>query len=779
MNILILTTIFPPKYSGALIQMVTLAKELRQKGYNIEFVADNYNEKTTDDSFEGFAVHRFCTYFELTTSRTNKLQEFIYAVKVLVFILKNPKYQAIFSLSMGGVISLIFPILKMLNKKIILRLSLVNADDPLTMKRRKLGFLFYPAICCVDKIIAISSKLFDLTKEAGIDPKRIELIPNGVDTAKFYKLSGHDKNELKESMGYGQYSHIFLAVGQVEERKGYEFMVRAWKFINEACPDSILLIIGPGNNNENVYYQKIKKIIDENLIKNIEFLGYKEELNKFMKISDCVLHSAFFEGLPNILIEARVAEIPIVCRYIEGVTSDIITNLNIGRQCMTESPEDFAGEVIKLIKEDNGRSATIKDEDERVNKFDIREVANQYINIIESLFQEEKKLNVLIVTSLFPPKYSGAVIQIIYVAKQLRKMGVDVEFITDNGNERTEEAAYEGFRIYKLKTYLRNKFCNKMADLIYVFRVLCHVVLRRKYGVILVISVDGLVSLLFPFLRLFGKKTILQLSLIGADDPLTMKRRKLGFLFYPSMRCIDKIIALSSKLFELSLEAGIDAKRMELIPNGVDTSRFYKMPDSDKMELKKNLGYSQYSHIFLAVGQVEERKRYEFMIKAWESINASFSDSVLLIIGPGSNIENIYFHRLNKIIEENSIRNIQFLGFKNNVYDFLRIADCVLHCAHFEGLPNILVEACVSRVPIVCRHIEGVTSDIIIDRNIGRQCMTESSEDFAREAIELIKEEKEQKIVNKKEEDIIKNFDIKEVANRYIGLFETLTRKEK
>jgi glycosyltransferase involved in cell wall biosynthesis len=378
------------------------------------------------------------------------------------------------------------------------------------------------------------------------------------------------------------------------------------------------------------------------------------------------------------------------------------------------------------------------------------------------------------VTKVFPPRYAGATIQAVYLAQELRRQGVGCDFVTDNHNEKTVLHHHDGLPIYKLRTFIDCLRFSKIREIIYFLRVFLFVLKRKnEYSVIFIHSVSGLDCFLFPLLKLIRQKTILELTLVASDDPLTLKKRKLGFLFYPAIRQCDKVVAISTRLKEMSLEAGLNESRVTLIPVGVDISKFRSVSLQEKKVLKEKLGYSKHSHVFLAAGQVEERKGYHFMLQAWAEIVERFPDAALLIAGPKNEPAYPYFLKLANYIQEHHLDSVQFLGFVENVNEYMKIADCLIHCATSEGLPNILLEAGSSGIPIVCRKIPGVTSDIIFSSNIGRECETESAEEFASHVAAILSERDKAK--SQGEIEILrKRFDIKQVARQYVELFESV-----
>ena len=386
------------------------------------------------------------------------------------------------------------------------------------------------------------------------------------------------------------------------------------------------------------------------------------------------------------------------------------------------------------------------------------------------LKDKEPRSQVLMVTRAFPPLYSGAAIQSIHLAKALRRRGVESVFITDNGTGRTMNDSYDGFPVSRVQTWIKARpgEWSSLGELIFTFKVFCFVLKRRSFHTIHFHGIGGLQSLILPFLRLIERRVVIELTLVGSDDPITLSRRKLGFLFLPAIKTADVIVPISSKLEELCFAAAIRRERIVKIPVGVDVETFRPLQLEDRRHQREKLGLQTDGKIFISIGRLEERKNQLFILKAWKEIRKSVPDSLLVFLGPGNEPDNSYFVTLQQEIRDSDESEILFRGMVSNTAEYMQVADCLLHAALNEGLPNVLVEARSVGLPIVCRKIEGVTSDVVTDHSIGMECMEDDAGSFARSAVQIVS----QAALDFSDNSSRKNpFAISEVAGRYIEIY--------
>lgn len=163
-----------------------------------------------------------------------------------------------------------------------------------------------------DRIIAVS----EFTKKEIIDyfkinPEKIVVVYNGVDTEKFKGGISHQKSfEIREK--YNLPENFFLHVGTLQPRKNLERLVEAYyEYGKQKDSESHLVLAGAKwHKFEGVF----KKIRDFGLEGEVHFIGYVEEKDKpyLYKLARALVFPSFYEGFGIPPLEAMATGIPVL-----------------------------------------------------------------------------------------------------------------------------------------------------------------------------------------------------------------------------------------------------------------------------------------------------------------------------------------------------------------------------------------------------------------------------------------------------------------------------------
>ena len=105
--------------------------------------------------------------------------------------------------------------------------------------------------------------------------------------------------EYQKNIKFKDNSNIILSVARFEKRKNLLFLIKAFNIFNKNNSKYNLFLIGDGP--EKITLQKY---IRNNRINNINFLGYKKDIRKYLSECKIFVHTSLFEGMSNAVLEA-------------------------------------------------------------------------------------------------------------------------------------------------------------------------------------------------------------------------------------------------------------------------------------------------------------------------------------------------------------------------------------------------------------------------------------------------------------------------------------------
>jgi glycosyltransferase involved in cell wall biosynthesis len=141
---------------------------------------------------------------------------------------------------------------------------------------------------------------------------------------------------------------------------------------------------------------------------------------------------------------------------------------------------------------------------------------------------------------------------------------------------------------------------------------------------------------------------------------------------------------------------------LEVVPNGVDTERYRSVPLGSRDRLRQSLGLGR-EFAWLAVGRFEAAKDHPNMLRAFARVRAERPDAVLLLVGRGSLQTEI--EALAGTLGLDG--RVRFVGTREDVPEFMTVADGYVMSSAWEGMPMVLLEAGAAGLPIVATRVGG------------------------------------------------------------------------
>jgi glycosyltransferase involved in cell wall biosynthesis len=133
--------------------------------------------------------------------------------------------------------------------------------------------------------------------------EKIKVIYNGVNPDRFSPKSHFD---IRNELGIKQDDFLIGFVGQLNERKGVDTLIRAFTLFSKQNKKSALLLTGEGN------MEKQCRQMVQNCPGNVIFSGYREDIERVMNTIDVLVLPSLWEGFGIVLIEAMSAGRPVI-----------------------------------------------------------------------------------------------------------------------------------------------------------------------------------------------------------------------------------------------------------------------------------------------------------------------------------------------------------------------------------------------------------------------------------------------------------------------------------
>lgn len=161
----------------------------------------------------------------------------------------------------------------------------------------------------------------------------IELLHNAVDYNKFYLHKDFGTNHKLRLINIGSY----------QAKKNQQFLIDIAKVLRSQNIDFELTLLGDGN----LYDKVFRLIIDNDLQNCVKQYGNVNNVEEYLWQSDIYLHSAYYEPLGLVLLEAMSAGLPVVTLDGKG-NRDLIEEGKNGYMIYEQNPELFADKILEI-----------------------------------------------------------------------------------------------------------------------------------------------------------------------------------------------------------------------------------------------------------------------------------------------------------------------------------------------------------------------------------------------------------------------------------------------
>lgn len=188
----------------------------------------------------------------------------------------------------------------------------------------------------------------------------------------FLENESIDENVQKEKQ--------VIAVGRLHSVKGFDRLIDIWAMVIKECPDWKLKIVG-GGDEEALLREKVNKLSLEESVILTGSMKHDDTMKEMCKSSIFAMTS-HSEGFPFVLIESLICKTPVVAFDVRVGPRAIIEDGKEGYLVADNELNEFAGQLIKLMKDEKLRKKFSEEAEKKSKEFMEDKIIERWLRIL-------------------------------------------------------------------------------------------------------------------------------------------------------------------------------------------------------------------------------------------------------------------------------------------------------------------------------------------------------------------------------------------------------------
>ncbi len=277
-------------------------------------------------------------------------------------------------------------------------------------------------------------------------------------------------------------------------------------------------------------------------------------------------------------------------------------------------------------------------------------------------------------------------------------------------------------------------------------------------------NVDFAVSIAKRLSHTKAKLAIRKANVVFDDQKSRSNLKKLRF----ESKAADMLIALTEEMKQDYQQYGFSGDKTTVIYNMVDLDYIKGKIDSSKDD-DHPWFRDKKGKIIIANGRFVPEKRYDIMIRAFHEIYKTSPETRFMILGDGKLREEI-----TGSVPDEMKDSIDFLGFRDNPYYYMKNSDLFMHASDYEGFPNVLIEAFACGLPVISTDSKTGPKEIIKNGYNGYVVDRGDYQGLADRALSVLSDDNLLNELSKNASSDSENYTVDKIAKKYIELFDRL-----
>lgn len=205
-----------------------------------------------------------------------------------------------------------------------------------------------------------------------IEKKVASLLYNGLDTNRF-RFDPNERASLRKELNLGD-NLVVGHVGRFNYQKNHAWLIEVFLEVYKRNPGAILLLVGDGS-----LFGDVKRKVDYlGLSGNVKFMGVQSDIPCIMSSMDVLVLPSFYEGMPNVVIEAQANGLP--CVVADSVTQEAAVTDLVKFVGLSEASKTWADTIEEVVSHQVHRSSYA--DLMRARGYEIKKCAERFVELV-------------------------------------------------------------------------------------------------------------------------------------------------------------------------------------------------------------------------------------------------------------------------------------------------------------------------------------------------------------------------------------------------------------
>jgi glycosyltransferase involved in cell wall biosynthesis len=255
-----------------------------------------------------------------------------------------------------------------------------------TLRVRLYEIMDRAVLRAADRVVCVSEAQAVKVHWARVQPERISVIHNAISRDRFTSRDESARAEI-EALFPAPKKFIVGAAGRLSPEKGFADLIDAAAEVIRQKPDTGFVIFGDGPLRHSLQDRIHRAKLDDSFV----LVPFRDDLDDLMPALDALALSSLTEGLPNVVLEASAAGVPVVATAVGG-TGEIIKDGVTGYLVPPAQALTMAERLLRLANDADARKQMGEAARERVRrKFSFESQSQSYQRLIDELLVEHAR----------------------------------------------------------------------------------------------------------------------------------------------------------------------------------------------------------------------------------------------------------------------------------------------------------------------------------------------------------------------------------------------------